>query len=199
MAAQSELGVGEQLLGGHAELVEPPDLRLRERLVGDVRQRRPAPDSERLLQHRRRPVRTAPGELAPALREQLLEPARIEPLGIESQLVAAVAGQHDPLGTVALAAGQCLAQVRDVDLQCLPGGRRGSLAPQLVDHAVSGERLVGVQQQQGEQCALLAPAQRDRVAPVAGLEGAEDAEVHGGSERLTTASPTPVAGVQDAI
>ena len=50
--------------------------------------------------------------------------------------------------------------------------------PELVDQPVRAERLVGVEQKQGQQGALLAPAERDHAALVEGLERAKDAEVH---------------------
>ena len=80
-----------------AQLLEPGDLALRERLVGEVRQRRAAPQRQRLLQRRggalgaaRRPARSAPRRRA--ARSGARRGARDR-----AQLVAALAG-HDHAG-----------------------------------------------------------------------------------------------------
>jgi hypothetical protein len=78
----------------------------------------------------------------------------------------------------AVASRERLAQPRHVSLQGL-GCRRGTtLTPQLVDQPIGRQRLVGMQQQQREQRALLAPAERHHTALIEDLERAEDAEVH---------------------
>ena len=50
LAAEREVGVEALLEGGQAHLLEPCDLRLRELLVREIRERRAAPQRERLLQ-----------------------------------------------------------------------------------------------------------------------------------------------------
>ena len=71
-----------------------------------------------------------------------------------------------------------LAQLGDVHLERRPGGvgRRGT--PELVDEPVAGDDLVGVQQQEGEQGALLRAAELQDPAFFTDLERPEDAELH---------------------
>ena len=54
MAPVRELGVDRLRERGQPQLLQPPDLRRRERLVGDVGQRRAPPQRERLARRRRR-------------------------------------------------------------------------------------------------------------------------------------------------
>ena len=56
---------------------------------------------------------------------------------------------------ISRAVAELLAQPRDVDLELLRGRRRRRLAPQLVDQPIGRDDLVGVQQQDREQRALL--------------------------------------------
>ena len=62
----------------------------------------------------------------------------------------------------------------------LPAPGRSARAPQqLVDQPVGADRLVGVEQEEGEQRALPAAAQRDHTVLVEDHDRAEDEEVHG--------------------
>jgi hypothetical protein len=65
-----------------------------------------------------------------------------------------------------------------VHLQALGRGRRRLLAPQLVDQALGRQSLVGMQEQQRQHSALLGAAEREHLSLVAGLQRAEDPEVH---------------------
>src|SRR4051794_25280515 len=73
LAAGREVGVDRELERRQPQLLEPADLDGRERLVGDVVERRAAPQRERLARL--------------AVREQLLEVAGVDVLGRELQLV----------------------------------------------------------------------------------------------------------------
>ena len=174
VAAEREVRVGELLLRRDPELLEAADLRLREMLVGEVRQRRPAPQGEPALQRRGRRRRAAGGELAPALLEQPLEAAGVQLLRPDGQHVAVIAG-----GEGAAAARERLPQPRDLHVEHARRGVRRRVAPELVDHALRREGLVGVDEQQGEQRSLTAPAERDGAPGVDHLERAEDAVLNG--------------------
>jgi hypothetical protein len=63
-------------------------------------------------------------------------------------------------------------------LEDLRRGLRRRLAPELVDQAVARHELVRVEQEQGEQSAVVAGADRDRPFAVDDLERAEDPELH---------------------
>ena len=149
--AQRELGVDRLLGSGHAQVLEPGYLRLRERLVCQVRERRAPPQRERALERLERRSGPLGRELSPALLEQPLEPVRVELVGVDLQLVAVTAGHEHPVR-------QLLAQPGHVRLQRLHGIRRSALAPQLVDQPLARQRLATVEKQRGEHCAAPVPA-----------------------------------------
>ncbi len=66
-----------------------------------------------------------------------------------------------------------------MDLQRLGRHCGRTVTPQFVDQPLGRERFVDVQEQQRQQRALLAPAQRYRLPVVERLERTEDAELHG--------------------
>jgi len=71
-------------------------------------------------------------------------------------------------------------QPRDERLHALRSARGRGFAPQLIDDLVDRHDLVGVQQEQREQSALLPTAERKRAVAVMHLERSEYAEVHPG-------------------
>ncbi len=73
-----------------------------------------------------------------------------------------------------------LAQLGDVHLERRPGGLREVRHPELVDEPVAGDDLVGVQQQGGEQGALLRAAEPQDPAFFPDLERPEDPKLHPG-------------------
>jgi hypothetical protein len=177
MGAERQLRLDQRLQRGDPQVLEPGDLPLREGLVGELRQRRAAPQRQRLLERRNGALRVGAGQLGAPLGHQPLEALRVEAVGIERQLVAALA-RHDHAGrAVTGLTRERLAQARDLHLHRLGGAGGWTLAPELVDQPVRCERLVGVQQQQRQQCPLLAPAERNRAALVEDLERAKNAEV----------------------
>jgi len=96
-------------------------------------------------------------------------------------------GQDGPPVVAAGLRGQSAPQPRDVEgdgLRTAPG--RG-IAPQLINDAIGGEWLVGMEDEQREQGALPGRRVGHRPAVLDGLEGAEDSELH----RL---EPDPWAG-----
>ena len=117
-------------------------------------------------------------ELVPALGDESLEAVRVEPLGIERQLVAMLAG--DDYAGRAVAGPERLSQPRDVYLQRPGGGLGWMLAPELVDQPLGGERLVDVHEKQRQQRPSLASRRRYVAALIEGPQWAEDGEVHSG-------------------
>ena len=71
-----------------ALLLEPAGLRVRERLVGEVGQRRSLPERERLTDASGRGVRPAAIEIPLRARDQPLEPLQIELARLDPQPVA---------------------------------------------------------------------------------------------------------------
>ena len=135
VAAEREVGVDPLLERREAELLEPDDRGLRERLVGEVGERGAAPERERLAQRRRGRSASPAGAVRLALAEQALEAVQVELLGLELERVAGRARDEH-------AAPSDLAQAR----RRSPGAPgfalpADSLAPELVDQAVGRDDL----------------------------------------------------------
>ena len=156
-----EVVVDRDLGRGRAQILQTPDLRGGERLIGDIVQGRPVPQAQRLPR----------GPLG----EQPLEPTGVHPVAPQLQLIAATTRGD----RVALAVrGHRLAQLRDVDLHHLGRSRRRLLAPQPVDQALGRDGRAGLERQHRKQGARLRAAERD--PPVAGahLHGSEQVDLH---------------------
>jgi hypothetical protein len=67
-----------------------------------------------------------------------------------------------------------LPELGDVDLERGRGGLRRGPVPELVDQPVSRDDPVRLEEQEGEQPALLGAAERQRTTVLDGLERAED-------------------------
>ncbi len=184
VASERKLGFDPLLDRAHPELPESQPFRVGERRRVEVRQRRPAPERERLREQRRCTLRIAVGKrLAPLSREPL-EAAEVDFATVELEDVAGSAGED----TVR---AKRLPQPRDVALQ---GGRcrlGGTIAPDVVDQAVARDDLVRMQDEQRQERALLRPAQRRDAAVVFDLERAEDPELHA---RVLAEKLTPFSG-----
>jgi hypothetical protein len=161
------------------------DLELGERLGGEVGERRAAPLGQRGAELPGSGVRVARGQGAAAVGGEALEALAVELARLQADAVAALLRLQDAVALPVRC--QRAAQPADVHLQALGRGRRGLLAPQLVDQPLGGQPFVGVQQQEGEHRALLGTPQGQRLSLVARLERSEDAEVHGRPHATTVA------------
>ena len=171
LQAERKIGVDPFNQSAQAKLLQPPDLVESERLIGEVGQRRAAPQSERVAQQRRGPRRVA-CRLSPLpLVETLLEAVNVQ---LASLNVECVTSRLGPQTVVA----QCATQLRDVVLEDLRRRRGRPLTPKLVDQPVRRERLVRMDQQERQQRTLLATPERDRSPLIADLERTEDVEIH---------------------
>jgi len=74
VTTQLEVGLDPVLEGGQTKILEPPDLVLRERLVGEVGQRGAAPERERLVETAGRSCRL----LVPCLLDESLKARGVE-------------------------------------------------------------------------------------------------------------------------
>ena len=79
--SEREVAVDPLLEGRQAELVEPGDLRLRERLVREVGEGRPAPERERVTEPVGCQLRIVARDRLPSLLQQALERVGVERLG----------------------------------------------------------------------------------------------------------------------
>ena len=177
VAADREIGLDALAEAADPQILQPRDLGLREALVGDVGERRPAPQLERRAERRRGVPRHAARQLlapAPQLRLEAVgvERARCEPHG-----VAAALGAHELLA-------DRRPQPRHHDLDRVAGVLRRLRLPELVEHAVEGHGVAAVHDQQREQ--RQRAAARDAGSPAAvevDLDRTEDPElrVHRGA------------------
>ena len=84
VAAEREVRLDPPLERRESKLVQPPDRRLRERLVGEVGERRPAPERERFAESLSRGRRLGTVRLP----QQAGEAVEIELVGLDAQHVA---------------------------------------------------------------------------------------------------------------
>jgi hypothetical protein len=141
MPAQCQVCLQALLQRSQSQLLQLRDRGLRERLVGELVQRRTPPQPQRLPQ---------PSSLGGDRRLGRLRHETTEPVGID---LVAVDGQQVP-GRARLQHRRRLAAIRWLEplpqrghqpMECLGGGRRWRLAPQLVDQPIGGNDLAGTQ------------------------------------------------------
>ena len=170
MSPELELGVQALLERRHAQLVESGDRRPGKRLVGEIRERSPAPQIER-------PAQQIGGRLCIAAFVRLkrivrpaLETVEIEPLRFDAEDVAGRA-RLDRLRA------ERLPQLGDLTLYLRHGGDRRRARVEVVGEALHRHHTVRTQQQDRERSTLFRSAEPDR--PVVGedLERSEDPEL----------------------
>ena len=170
MPAERQICVDPLLEEPEPHLLEPGGFGRRERLV-QLGERRPAPERQRLCEDSGRVRRIPARERRTSLAGKALGQLHVELAVRDDEHVPGAPGRETPLG-------ESLAELRDVDLKRLHGGLRDALAPQVVDQLRHRHRAVRVQEQVGEERALLARGNRDAPAVVGHLERAEKAEFH---------------------
>jgi hypothetical protein len=139
--AEFEAGLDPPLDRGQAKLFELPDRGLRKRLVGDLGERRSAPEAERVAQECRRSRRLRRCRLL----DELLEAVHVE---LASPHLEQVAGR--PRYDTRSRRPERLAKMRDAHVE---GGRargRRLVGPEGVDEAIGRDDLVRVQEQNRE-------------------------------------------------
>ena len=115
---ERELGLDSLLFGELAQFLETGNLGLSEGLVGEVGERLTPPEGECLTQAGGGEVGFAACQRLASLGEQALEAGNIEGLRVEIEPVAGRAREKEP-------GAEELAQPGDVDLDHVPGTRRG--------------------------------------------------------------------------
>ena len=150
VAAERQVGLDAVLDYDQMQLVEPGDLVLSERLVGEVGQGRPATEFERPSQVLGGAVRVALVERLTPLSGEALEAVGVHLIGIDLERVAAAAGDEHALA-------ELLAKPRDVDLNGLDRRVRRSLAPEFVGDPVGRDDLAPVNEQDRQHRPLSCP------------------------------------------
>ena len=174
VSAEGKLRFDSVLQRRDVQLFEALDLVLGKAFVREIRQRGSPPERECAAELVRRLRVLAALEGRPALGEQPLEAVAVELVRLHCERIRA-ANRPDAVGR------QLLAQRRHAVLEHLGGSRWRALAPELVDDDVARQRLVAVEEQEGQHCALPRAAERELSFPVERLERPEDAVVHRGS------------------
>ena len=179
VAAESEVGCDARLEPLQAQLLQPPDLRLREVLERHLRQRRTAPQRERGARRVRRGGRIAGIEVRSAPGHPVLEGLRVQiSLRDREHVPAAHRPQDGATCRRGLQRGEALAQPRDRHLHALERTAGVAGVPQGFVELLIGDRAVGVQQEEREQRHLSRAAERHAAVAGARLERSEDRERH---------------------
>ena len=152
VAVQLELELRVDALADHDEpqLLEPSDLRLREVVERELRERRPTPQRKRGLQKRAPLLCRKP----PRVGERLLEPTRVDLVGTDVEHVARRAGVED-------VAPQSPTQTSDGVLKRRRRRLWRLLAPERVDEPVGRDDPSRLEHEDREEPALLRTAERD--------------------------------------
>ena len=149
--ANREVCFDAPLEADKAKLFEPARLRLRERLVREVRQRRTSPEAERLAEE--------------ACRDLGWRPLRLgdEPLVLQEVELGRADADQIPrlLRDDGVAGREHLTQLGDVVLKRVRRAARRRCRPELVDQPVRRDDFVRAREQQREECALPRSAERE--------------------------------------
>ena len=139
VAAELDLGLEPVFKRRQAELLEPRDLLLQERLVGEIGEGRPAPERERVAE------RTGPlgRRKRPRVAHEPLEAVRVDRPRIDDEHVTGRAGLDRP-------ASEHPSQPRDGVLDDRLGRRGRLAAPEIVEEHVHRDDRAGVERQVGE-------------------------------------------------
>ena len=167
VAAAREVGLDPLLERVQPHLVQPQRFGNEQAALGDVRERRAAPQRQR-LRERRRGVLVAPGaELLGAARRELLEAVDVATAVRHVQHVG-VAARLDRIPA------ERTPQIRDVPLDDVPRARRSRVAPHLVDQAARRDGAVRADHEHGEHGAAASAAEGDGAVALVRLERPED-------------------------
>ena len=160
MPAELQVSFDPLLEGNHPQLLESFDRCSSPGLVGEIGQGWASPQGERF-----------PEPVGATFGDELLETVQVELAGAGPNDVAGPLRQHS-------LAPESLPDPGHSDLERLARRLGRLLAPELVDQAVGGDDLIGVQEQVSENRLLPRPAEGDGVSSLEHLERPEDPELH---------------------
>ncbi len=173
VTAEREVGLDPLLERRQPQILQPPGLDPRERLLAELRQRRPAPQAERLAQQARRARRAR--RRAPRRRAARTAAGRPRPARPRAGSPAAASRS--------IPSGSSFRSRETYPWSALTAVSGGLLAPELVDQPLAREHPVRVQQQEREQRALL---RRVRAEPARRRPEPPASRAAGTPSRLTT-------------
>jgi hypothetical protein len=192
VAAERELCIVEEVDGPQPLFLELSSLGRVDGLAGEIGQGLATPEIERAAQVLGR-IRSPPrGERCGGPVDESLEPAEVERRRIE---VEAIAGAV-PLDALA---PQRPAEAVHVHLQRGDCRVRRLGSPQRVDEAVPRHDRVRIQQQQGQEGALLRGSERQRAVVPDGLDRAQDTEFHARRPLSQPAAKRILSGSFDGV
>ena len=171
-----QLGRRQGLDGIEMEVLQPADVGLCELVVGKVGQRRTPPELECSAEDGRAVVEPVGLDGPCSLLDQPLEPAGVDRVRIDVQLVAGRTGDDE-----AIAPGrrlECLSKLGYVDLDGVERRPRRGLSPQQVDQAIRRDDLAGVEEEDRQKGPLLGRTELGACVVGARFEGPEDPELH---------------------
>ena len=167
MTTQGEVGVDALLEDDRPQLLESCDLGLSEGLVQEVRQRRAAPERERVAQRALGRGAVPSRERGPPFLCQPGEAVEVDALGLQLELVAGSARGDD--------LPQSLSKLRDIDLDGV-GRCLGRIArPERLDQLVDRDDAARLERERRQERAWLRPSESDRRSLPRDLGRAEEA------------------------
>ncbi len=170
VAAEREIGVDSFLQRHEPKLLEPRDLRLREGLVREVGERRPAPERKRLAQSRRRTRCIPGGQALPAFVCEPREAVHVHSQRIELEHVAGRA-PGDRLRP------EHLPELRDVHLYRMRGRVWRLARPEDLDQLIDGDDAARVERQCCQERPRLGAAECDSLSLPRHLTGTKKPDV----------------------
>ena len=148
MPAEDKVGLDPLLEGGKAQFLEASDFGLGERLGREIRERRPAPETECCSQGLCGGSGLTRGEKLSTFSEHALKTAEIDLLGLDREPVTMSTRLQAPVT-------EGFAQLRDVDVDAVERARGRPALPERVDQAVCRDDFAAAQEKNREQRALL--------------------------------------------
>ena len=178
VSALSEVGLDAVLDRGQPELLQATELRSHERLLGEVRKRRPMPQRQAVAQLGRPRACVSSLQQLPPLPHEPLEDVHVDPLRIDPKLVAAWMrdeqrfrfARRRRLGL------QQAPQLGDVVANHLLRGLGRLVPPNLLDQPLDCEGAVRIQQEDREQRTLSDSSKLHKTARLADRQGPKDPE-----------------------
>jgi hypothetical protein len=176
--AERQICLDPPLECSQTQLLKPADHRLREGLVGEVRQRRTAPESERVTQRGGRDLDLAAADCPRRLLHPHFETRRVELSRIQVNQIARRPSLEKPAhGSRPVSRIKQLPQLRDMVADLRDRRRRNLLPVQIACELLDRNHTICVEQQHRQHTTLLGPSQPNRLGVREHLERAEDAEL----------------------